>query len=166
MARKGIDILMEIFEKLDIAYTELTIVGDAKGIEDKFSKKFNSFIKKNNVKHFNYLTFEQVACEMLKNHIFIFPSTSEGVARVGNEACAAGMFPIISKNVGNFIEDNVNGRLLDPSNIGSWVEAIKDIINDPKKIEDAGQINMDLTKNKFNQDYFGKQLIRIFDNLN
>ena len=135
-------------------------------MEEKFLKRFNTFKKKNNVKYFSYLTFEQVACEMMKNHIFIFPSTSEGCARVVTEACTAGMLPIISKNIGNFIKDNVNGRLLDPSNIDSWVEAIKDIINDPKKIEDISQINMDLATNKFNQGYFGKQLIKIFDNLN
>ena len=162
--RKGIDILMEVFEKLDIPFAELTIVG--RGINVKFLDKFNSFIKKKNVKYFKYLTFEKIACEMMKNHIFIFPSTSEGVARVVNEACATGMFPIISKNVGNFIEDNVNGRLLDPSNIDSWVEAIKDLINNPKKIEDAGKINIDLVINKFNQNYSGKQLLKIFDNLN
>ena len=103
---------------------------------------------------------------MLRNDIFIFPSTSEGVARVVNEACAAGMYPIISKNVGSFIKDNINGSLLDPSDIDAWVETIKDLINNPKKIEDASKINIDLSINKFNQDYYGKELLRIFSNLN
>ena len=102
---------------------------------------------------------------MMKNHIFIFPSTSEGVARVVNEACAAGMYPIISKNVGSFIEDGINGRLLDPANIDNWIVAIKDLIDNPEKIEETGKINLNLAKNKFNQNYFGKQLISIIDNL-
>ena len=45
-ARKGIDILMEIFEKLDIAYVELTIVANANSMEEKFLKRFNAFKKK------------------------------------------------------------------------------------------------------------------------
>ena len=76
------------------------------------------------------------------------------------------MYPIISKNVGSFIKDNINGSLLDPSDIDAWVETIKDLINNPKKIEDVSKINIDLSINKFNQDYYGKELLRIFSNLN
>ncbi len=162
--RKGFDILMEIFEKLDISLVELTIIGGS--IDDKFLNKFNSFKEKENVKYLGHLSYEKMACEMLKNHIFIFPSTSEGVARVVNESCAAGMFPLISTNIGGFVKNNVNGRLLDPSNIDSWVEAIKYLFNNPKIIENVSKINVDLSVNKFNQNYYGKQLMKIFDNLN
>ena len=162
--RKGIDILMDIFDKLDDTRIELTVGGE--GLDREFLNRFNNFKNKKNVNYLGLLSYEKLAFEMLRNDIFIFPSTSEGVARVVNEACAAGMYPIISKNVGSFIKDNINGSLLDPSDIDAWVETIKDLINNPKKIEDASKINIDLSINKFNQDYYGKELLRIFSNLN
>ncbi len=162
--RKGVDILMDIFDKLDETQIELTVGGA--GLDRKFLSRFNNFKNKKNVNYLGLLSYEKIAFEMLRNDVFIFPSTSEGVARVVNEACAAGMFPLISKNVGSFIKDRINGRLLDPSNIDIWVETIEDLINNPKKIEDGGKINTDLSINKFNQDYYGKELLRIFSNLN
>mgnify|MGYP000471695007 CR=1 FL=1 len=89
---------------------------------------------------------------------------NEPLGRSSLEASSRGCATIIS-NRGGLPETITHGVILKKLNVFSVYNAIKDLIDKPKKIEEAGKINMNLVKNQFNQNYYGKQLIKIIDNL-
>lgn len=111
--RKGFDIGIEIFEKINkqIKNANLTIIGceppnNILNSKIRIIKNINKSIKT------DLEMFEQI---MEKSHILLFPSRAEAFGHVISEANAYGI-PVIANNVGGIpsvIEEGLNGYLFD-----------------------------------------------------
>ena len=164
--RKGTDILIKIIKKIKNPSIRFTIIGDDSLAESYIKKKLSKISLSKNVNYIKYLSHEDLTIKLLQSHVFIFPSKSEGCPRVIDEACAAGAYPIMSKNVGTFVKNNFNGKILGLRKVNNWVNAINSINNNRKTILQAALYNMNICKNKYNEEYFSNQFVSILKKIN
>lgn len=127
--KKNLDRLIEGFAK-SIDYIpkhwDLHIVGDG-----ELRKQLEELVKSakivNRVKFLGFLQYEQLPDQYRSASIFIHVSTSEQWGLVVNEAMAAGLPCIVSKQVNSaqeLIEDGVNGMLVDAMSVTDISKAI------------------------------------------
>jgi glycosyltransferase involved in cell wall biosynthesis len=147
--RKGIDILIEAFLKLEIKYRNkisITIVGTGVDI-----KKFKALVSDNKLEnHIKFLGLRNNIIELLvQNDIFLLPSRDEGLPIAMLEAMSVGL-PLALTNVGSIPEvmEKDTYYPLEPT-INSLVIFYQKLINntiDLNKLSDKSVINFD---NKF-----------------
>jgi len=96
--RKGCDILLDAYNKIDSSNIELYIVGDGK---DSFL--LHTFAQEKKVKNVFFLGelpyTETIDC-LINSDILIVPSRREPFGRIVNEGLAAGLWVIVSDSVG------------------------------------------------------------------
>ncbi|MCP9198699.1 glycosyltransferase family 4 protein [Gramella sp. GC03-9] len=133
--RKG---LANIFEAMDLLgeSIELTIIG-RKVVEDCIP--LNKGLKQH--RWINSLPHEEILEQMRNHDILIFPSLFEGYGLVVTEAMSQGTPVITTRRTcgADFIEDGRNGWLVEPGNTKQLVSKLKEILNEPEKIEAIGR---------------------------
>ena len=107
---------------------KIHVVGDGKSANEY--KKMTNGIDLNFVYH-GFLSRENVQDIYKKSHAIILPSASEGFPKVITEAMNFGCMPIVSNvsGIGNYIEENENGFLLNTISEDHLVAKLQDFIN-------------------------------------
>lgn len=150
--RKGGDILLKAFEKLNFFFpnVELRIAG--------CSPKIN----KKGVKILGQLSKDQLEKEYQNCHIFCLPGYREPSAVALIEA-AAFELPIIASNVGGTADrviDNYNGFLIEPGDVNELYEKMLILIKNPEIAIRFGKNGRELVKQKFLWSVVGEKLAR------
>jgi poly(glycerol-phosphate) alpha-glucosyltransferase len=114
----GLDVLIEAFNRLAVNRqdVELEVLGD--GSERERLQQLVPDALKSRVTFHGVVERERVPSMFARGDVFVHPNPGQGWGMVVNEAMAAGMPVIGSKNVGaaeELIQDGVNGFLLDDS---------------------------------------------------
>jgi glycosyltransferase involved in cell wall biosynthesis len=91
--------------------------------------------------------------------VFILPTLSDGFAITQLEAQAHGLPVIASKNCGKVVEDSINGRILDEPSAGCIVNAIRECIASPARVEKLASASG--VHDKFTIDALANQLQRV-----
>ena len=115
-----------------------------------------------NTKIAGHVSYEKLmgiykACDMV-----VFPSVwQEPFGRVSVEAMAAGKAVVASRvgGINETIEDNVNGFLVEPNNIGQWQNRIVELLADDIKRNKFGRKGRETVKQKFDKMVIAKKIL-------
>lgn len=101
--RKGVDSLLRVWKRLDLADAELHLYGR---VREDVARNLKG--AKNVICH-GYIPLSE---ELPKNHIFVFPSTLEGSAKSVYEALACGLPVITTPNSGSVVRNGIEGIIV------------------------------------------------------
>jgi glycosyltransferase involved in cell wall biosynthesis len=137
---KGIDMLLEIVEKIKKRVQVLLIGGNRTQLSNIINKKIN-----NNTKVIEFLNPMQLKDYYDLSDIFILPTCKDVWGLVVNEAMARGLPIITTLNSGaglELVENGINGFLFDINNYISVAELINRLIENTDLRENMGQANI------------------------
>jgi glycosyltransferase involved in cell wall biosynthesis len=144
--RKGMDILIDAFMMLEPEIQEnckLIIIGE--GIEK--SNLINSIDGNSNIVLAGFKEKEEIPYYFALADIFLFASRYDGWALVINEAFAAGLPVIASKETGaarEWIQHNINGYLVNEPSPKQYADYIRNLIKNPELCKSMGKINLQI----------------------
>ena len=96
--------------------------------------------------------------------VFVMPSRYELFGIVMLEAMACGV-PVIATKFGGppeVITDGVNGRLVDPTDIEAFAEAMTELIQHPKERERMGKAARQTIENKYSWETLARRHLRLY----
>ena len=159
--RKGWDILLKAFKKVNQKYNTTFLLGVGPiNKSSEYVSNIQKYIKKNNL--INDILFvgekDNIEKYMQASDIFVFPSRKEGFSTVIIEAMATGLPCIISELDGVtkndiFIEENC-GIIVNSYSPEDYAEAILDLMNDFEKRK-----AMSLKSRKITEQYFSIKIV-------
>lgn len=144
--RKGMDILIDAFLMLEHEiqqHCKLIIIGD--GIEK--SNLIERTSGNSNIVLAGFKEKEEIPYYFAIADIFVFASRFDGWALVINEAFAAGLPVIASKDTGaarEWIQHNINGYLVNEPSPKQYADYIKNLIKNPELCKSMGKINLNI----------------------
>jgi len=154
--RKGVHHLLKVWKQLNLKDAELVIVGGLTAELEPYVKEFNS-------PTINFTGFvENVAAELGRSTAFVFPSESEGSAKVNYEAAACGLAQITTRESGDVVIDGYNGRIIPPNDPEALAEAILDFYNNPEQLKAMGENGRKRVAENFTWDHYRKRLAEAY----
>jgi glycosyltransferase involved in cell wall biosynthesis len=102
---------------------------------------------------------------MQSSHVFVFPSLSEGSARVVFEALACGCYVITTPNSGSIVEDRVHGAVIPPNDPHALIQAIQWAQKNLSKVLKIGDNNAKLINRNYSQRHYGQNLQKLYAEL-
>jgi glycosyltransferase involved in cell wall biosynthesis len=161
--RKGVETLVDALHGLS-PKIPIEVAG---GIEPELSvsQKHLSFFNQSHVTYHGIVNRNKLSQLFSKHSIFVFPSYCEGSARVIFEAMAAGCYIITTPNSGSIVEDNINGSIVPPGDVNSLRKALLLAIKDPSRVAEIGAYNAKLVRDKFTQDVYMQNVLRVYNKL-
>lgn len=140
ISRKGIDIIIKAFQKLNKSDSTLLILGDG---EER--QNLMNFANGNSNIHFaGFIEKEDVPYYFLLADSFVFGSWYDGWALVINEAIASGLPIICSNKVGaatDLLIDNQSALICNPGDVGEFAEAMRRVATD-EQLRKTLQLNV------------------------
>jgi glycosyltransferase involved in cell wall biosynthesis len=160
--RKGADILAEVLACLESLEWELTIAGP---IAPDIRAAHGDFLADPRVVELGTISRPELAREMAKTPVFVFPSYAEGSARAVFEALACACYVITTPNSGTVVEDGVHGALVPPGDGEALAAAIVDADRDRDGLAAIGNENAALVRECYRQQNYGDGLERVYRSL-
>jgi len=160
--RKGAEIVMDAFERIDNLPWRLEIAGS---VSPEVADRARGFFSNPRVKYLGLLSRKDLASAMARAEVFIFPSFAEGSARVVFEALACGCYVITSPNSGSIVEDGVHGAIVPPGDSNSLAEAIEYAYQHRGRVADIGRSNALCVRAKYRQCNYGDELATLYKEL-
>ncbi|PJN80976.1 hypothetical protein CWE04_06040 [Thomasclavelia cocleata] len=120
---KGITFLLQAFEKISNNNVELRLVGEY----DDSKWFYKKYCDKKNICFVGKKLHNEVLEELSSADVFILPSLMEGMSLAGLEAISCGL-PIICTNssgLDKFVDERINGFIVEPKNIDQLYEKLK-----------------------------------------
>lgn len=134
--RKGLDILLESYRRLEKQNIKLTIAGV--GDQGKYQVKIEEMVIPNEVQVHGRLPYEETGSLLKESDVLIFPLRfPEPVGRVLIEGMQQGLCVIATgtDEYSPIIEDGKNGALVNPSNPENYAKKIQFLLDNPDLIE-------------------------------
>jgi glycosyltransferase involved in cell wall biosynthesis len=152
--RKGINFLLEAWDKANLEDAELLICGRVYKTIKKEIRKY----KNHNVKFLGFVNIK----EYLRNsHVFVFPTLLEGSAKSVYEAMSYGLPVITTENSGSIIEDGQLGFIINIGDVESLKEKILYFYNNHNKIEEMGISAFQKVK-QYTWENYGKNVVNLY----
>ena len=154
--RKGVHHLLQVWKRLNLKDAELVIVGGLTAELEPYVKEFRT----------STVTFtgfvENVAEELGRSTAFVFPSESEGSAKVNYEAAACGLAQITTRESGDVVVDGFNGRIIPPNDPEALAEAILDFYNNPDQLKMMGANGRKRVVENFTWEHYRERLAEAY----
>jgi glycosyltransferase involved in cell wall biosynthesis len=132
--RKGVRYLLEAWSELDLKDAELILVGS---VRDEIKSVVGEHIARNS--NIKLKGFVPDPVRLYREAtVFVFPSLSEGSAKVTYEAMACGLPVIVTPNAGSVARDGEHGFIIPPRNKEKLKEKILYLYQNPKVREEMG----------------------------
>jgi len=152
--RKGINFLLEAWDKLDLKNAELLICGRVyKSIRQEIRKYKNHSVK--------FLGFVDVRKYLKESHVFVFPTLLEGSAKAVYEAMSYGLPVITTENAGSIVENGQSGFIIDIGNAEALKEKISYFYNNREKISEMG-INALRKSKHYTWENYGQNIVNLY----
>ncbi len=150
--RKGVHILLEAWKLLALPDAELVLVGQPSSeIATLLRDTTASVIVRGHV--------ADVAAEMRRATVHVFPSECEGSAKVTYEAAACGLAQITTRESGDVVLDGVNGLIVPPNDLDALADAIRTLHRDPDLTARLGAAGRRRVVENFTWDHFRERLL-------
>jgi glycosyltransferase involved in cell wall biosynthesis len=154
--RKGVHHLLKVWKMLNLQNAELVMVGGLSPELEPYVREFSS----PTVKLTGFV--ENVAVELGRSTAFVFPSESEGSAKVNYEAAACGLPQITTRESGDVVVDGYNGRIIPPNDPETLAEAILDFYNNPGRLRTMGENGRKRVSENFTWAHYRKRLAEAY----
>jgi glycosyltransferase involved in cell wall biosynthesis len=160
--RKGAHVLMEALETITDHTWNLTIAGS---VEPDVSEQWERFRHRfrNNIKLLGFLSRQELALEMCKHRVFVFPTLMEGSARVVFEAMACGCFIITTPHAGSIVEHEQHGLLTIPGDPGTLKMALSAAFKGEYDMMRTGDANARLIRESYRQQQYAHRVLQVYD---
>jgi glycosyltransferase involved in cell wall biosynthesis len=160
--RKGAKALIDALIAIPDAQQNFEIIGN---IDSEILKRYPNFISSSPIKFHGVLPRHEVSRRMQSSHVFVFPSLSEGSARVVFEALACGCYVITTPNSGSIVEDRVHGAVIPPNDPHALIQAIQWAQKNLSKVLKIGDNNAKLINRNYSQRHYGQNLQKLYAEL-
>ena len=129
--RKGVHLILEAWKHLNLPNAELVLCGGiGKDIEPLLREAPPTVRAAGHV--------EQVADELRRSSIHIFPSECEGAAKATYEAAACGLPQIATRESGDMVKDGENGIIVPPNDVEAIARALTTLHANPGLVRQMG----------------------------
>lgn len=140
---KGHESLIKVIKKLREHQYDVNVIFIGDGNQREYYEEMALKLGvKSNVTFTGLLSSEKVREIIMKSDIFVFPTKAEGLPRAVIEAMAVGL-PCLSTPVNGIPELLSEEYLFDPLDIEGFATKIKELINNPKKLENMSKENVE-----------------------
>lgn len=152
--RKGINFLLEAWDKLSLKNAELLICGR---VYKSIRKEIKNY-KNNNVR---FLGFVDVKKYLKKSHVFVFPTLLEGSAKAVYEAMSYGLPVITTENAGSIVENGQSGFIVNIGDVSGLMEKISYFYDNPEKIKEMGVKALQKSR-VYTWENYGKNIVNLY----
>jgi glycosyltransferase involved in cell wall biosynthesis len=159
--RKGVDLLLDVIEKLPQQGWSLTLAG---GIELELKERINT-LRHPKVKVLGPVFREELIRLMLDHDVFVFPTLAEGSARVIFESMAAGMAVITTPNAGSVIEHEKHGYIISPGSPESLYDAMIRCFENRERLSEYGSSARGLVQDRYHSGIYRDAVVDIYSTL-
>lgn len=147
--RKGVDVALRAFAKVaeqrpDVA---ILLLGDGP-LRESYESTVPAELK-GRVHFTGFLDQAELPAFFAAADVFVFPSRHDGWGVVVNEACAAGLPVLVSKQTGaalDLVNDNVNGYRLDCEDVDGFAAKMLGFCEHPEQIERFGKKSREIVR--------------------
>lgn len=163
---KGLDLLIESFNKISNDNVKLAIVGGDYGFKAELERLINEYDLGERVIFPGVLTGEDKKEALVDCDIFVMPSRYESFTTSGLEAMACSKPLILTKNnhIHTWVKDNVG--LICEFDEDDLANCMETLLNDEELCNEFGKTGRELIENKYDWDKVGKQIISIYGECN
>ena len=163
--RKGIDVLIKAYSKLNLKNVEILLIGDGEMSVEliSLSESHNIALK---IKFLGKKSKEEVLKYMKLSDVFILPSREDIWGLVINEAVANGLAVISTKQVGasySLIKEGLNGYIINCDNEIELSQAIEKVY--AGNLFEQQKMSLDIAKD-YNIENMVKAHLKLFNKLN
>src|SRR5438477_5496456 len=155
--RKGIHHVLEAWHRLDLKDAELWLVGSVHDEARPHLKKF----WRDNIKVVGFK--RDVENYLNQGTVHVFPSQCEGSAKVVYEAAACGLPQITTREAGDVVNNDVEGIIIQPGNVGDLAAAILELYRHPEKVERMSEAARRRVVENFTWDHFRTRLLIAYE---
>ena len=155
--RKGIHHLLEAWHRLDLKDAELWLVGAVHEEAKPHLKRY----WRDNIKVLGFK--RDVENYLSQGTIYVFPSTCEGSAKVVYEAAACGLPQITTREAGDVVNNDVEGIIIQPGNVGELAAAILELYRHPEKVARMSEAARRRVVDNFTWDHFRTRLLIAYE---
>jgi glycosyltransferase involved in cell wall biosynthesis len=159
---KGAHVLIAALRELNTVDWRLVIAGP---VGADIRREHAAFFADRRVAALGTINRRDLARHMKAAPIFVFPSPSEGSARVVFEALACGCYVITTPNAGSIVIDGVHGAMVPPNDARRLAEAIRYAASETDRVLAIGRRNADLIPRRFTQTHYGDALATLYSRL-
>jgi glycosyltransferase involved in cell wall biosynthesis len=159
--RKGVVNLAKAIEHLD-GRVSLRIAGASEDSVNALCHEYN--VTPSNLKPLGYLSRQELALELLKSQIFVFPSFCEGYAKTIQEAMVCGCYIIATENSGFSLFPGAYGTIVEPGDTLHLAEAIAEALADPLLLE-YGRRNREVALKRFSPQRYANRITKLYQRL-
>ena len=165
--RKGFDILLDAFDKLDNEYQSkciINIVGRTIASRKPYWEKILERAKKNeNIIWHGEITNLEEKIKLYKNmNVFVIVSRDESCSLVALESTMMGKPLIVSTNVGaKYIVHQDNGWIIENENVEELKNVLIDIISNPQKLTEMGKRSREYYLEQASMEVYEKNIVNM-----
>lgn len=127
--RKGFDILLEAWKKIEPTEKQLVIIGGG-----DLRSEYERFLLKNNIENvviLDFVPFDQILLYYQASDVFALATREDVWGLIVNEAMANGLPVVISENCvagQELIVHQENGIIVDNNSVKNWADALRSIL--------------------------------------
>ncbi len=152
--RKGVNFLLEAWDKLNLKNAQLFICGRLY----KTIRKILGNYRLNNVSFTGFVDLDKY---FRQSQVFVFPTLMEGSAKVVYEAMSYGLPVITTPNAGSIVEDGKSGFIIPIGQSEALAEKMLYFYRNRKEILRMGK-NAYFRVKDFTWDKYGERLLEIY----
>jgi len=162
ITQKRLDILLKVWKELFEKFPDwkLNIIGSGPDL-DYLKKRAN----KMNLERVFFVGHQDPKPYYKRAKIFCMTSSYEGLPLVISEAQNYNVFPILFNSFASakdIIKNNINGVLIKPFDITSYIDNLQYLIENYDKISDISNLELQNNANRFSINTIGNQWLHLF----
>jgi glycosyltransferase involved in cell wall biosynthesis len=153
--RKGVHVLLEAWNRLQLPAAELWPVGHVHAEIKPLLERLPSSVR--------VIGFTREVEKIYSQcSLHVFPSECEGSAKSTYEAAACGLAQVTTREAGDVVVNGINGIIVPPNNVDALAAAIETLYRDPVTRETMGRAGRERVVSEFTWDHFRWRVLEAY----